>query len=251
MKILALHGFSGSGADFHPLAKSDPTKSLWWTPDMPGHGYNTQPATLKAVFNELDIIAKQINEPFLLIGYSMGGRLALQYAVKRAEIIKGIILIGTTPGIIDHNERQQRQERDHKLATRIESIGVPAFIEEWLNTPLIKTQKNIPDNIRSPMRERRNMLNPRALANNLRGLGTGSLEAVWSKLGKISCPVLVLAGEKDQKFVQIGKEMAKALPNAEYCSVPCTGHCAHLENTPFFLAQLENMIEKLAFEARM
>lgn len=252
MKILALHGFTGCGADFDSLKALTKDKGYhWYCPDLPGHGQSTSPSDLNSILQELDYTVDRIGEPVLLLGYSMGGRIALQYALRNVRKLNGLILVGTTAGIEDEKDRLARLQRDHAMADHIENVGIKVFLDEWRSNPLIKTQDSITDDVRLPMIENRLNLNPQALAQNLRSLGTGSLDPIWDQLQNIHCPAKVLAGEFDLKFVKIGQKLAQSLPNASFSVVPGVGHCAHLENSHFFLAELENMVEKLTSTATL
>jgi 2-succinyl-6-hydroxy-2,4-cyclohexadiene-1-carboxylate synthase len=154
----------------------------------------------------------------------MGGRVALHLALATSSPIERLVLIGATPGIIDDDEREHRRRVDEARAERIESIGVEAFLDEWLAAPLFASLPPDPDGL---VHRRRNTA--AGLAHSLRSAGTGAQRSLWDELDLITIPVLVLAGELDAKFTAIGHEMVERLPDATFAAVDGAGHAAHSE----------------------
>ena len=158
------------------------------------------------------------------IGYSMGGRVSLHAALAHPDVVERLVLIGATAGIDNVDARAQRRTDDELLADRIETIGVEAFIDEWLQNPLFA---GLTPN--QALREDRLHNTADGLASSLRLAGTGTQAPLWDRLIEISCPVLLLVGQQDQKFRAIAERMATALPNAELLAIDDAGHSVHLE----------------------
>ena len=158
------------------------------------------------------------------IGYSMGGRVSLHAALAHPDVVEQLVLIGATAGIDNVDARAQRRTDDELLADRIETIGVEAFIDEWLQNPLFA---GLTPN--QALREDRLHNTADGLASSLRLAGTGTQAPLWDRLIEISCPVLLLVGQQDQKFRAIAERMATALPNAELLAIDDAGHSVHLE----------------------
>ena len=154
----------------------------------------------------------------------MGGRVALHAALSRPDDVRALVLIGATAGIVDETERAARRAADERLAERIEEIGVEAFVDEWLANPLFAglTAENA-------VRADRLRNTPAGLAASLRSTGTGTQEPLWDRLASITVPALVLAGEHDAKFRELGSRLARAIPDARFEVVPGAGHTVHLE----------------------
>ncbi|MCB9743445.1 MAG: 2-succinyl-6-hydroxy-2,4-cyclohexadiene-1-carboxylate synthase [Alphaproteobacteria bacterium] len=221
--LLALHGFTGSGQDFAPFAEALGRRVL--APDLPGHGAAAaSPATLAA---SLHALRPLLDEAPVLLGYSLGGRLALHLALERPP--EALVLIGASPGLETEAARAARRDADEALAIEITEKGIPAFAQAWARVPIIATQARIPEPWRSEMAARRLLNTPSGLAASLRGLGTGALPSLWDRLGALHCPTLLLVGEEDLKFRDIAARMAARLPRAEQVLIPGAGHCAHLE----------------------
>jgi 2-succinyl-6-hydroxy-2,4-cyclohexadiene-1-carboxylate synthase len=158
------------------------------------------------------------------VGYSMGGRVALHAALVDPHSVEQLVLIGATAGIDDAAERAARRESDERLAEHIEAIGVEAFVDEWLDNPLFAGLTSA-----DALRDDRLRNTAEGLAASLRSTGTGSQEPMWGRLADIGCPTLVLAGERDTKFTQLGRRLAATLPHADLVVVPGVGHSVHLE----------------------
>lgn len=245
--ILALHGFMGSGLDFQCFVESTSDLYSWWAPDLMGHGGSPVPEdtsayTASAHMNYLDKIVQKIDSPFILLGYSMGGRLALRYALERPGLVSALILVGTTPGIRDLEERRIRRESDEKLAEYVITEGIEKFLQKWKEQPLIRTQSNIVDSLYKAMFERRRRNVPLGLANSLRGMGTGEMESLWDNLANLKCPVFLCTGETDRKFFDISVQMKDKVPSFKHEVIPKAGHAAIWENFAYFTRLLQSGI---------
>jgi len=194
-------------------------------PDLRGHGSRaeTAPVSLEAVLSDLDALCP---EPVALVVYSMGGRIALHYALARPGRVQRLILIGASPGLADAAERAARMEADERLAEGLERSSIEEFAERWARTPVLADQ---PQDLRARIHADRLRNTPAGLARALRGLGTGALPPVWDRLGELKAPTLIIAGTRDEKFVQIGQRMSAAIPGARLELIPDAGHAAHLE----------------------
>ncbi len=244
---MCLHGFSGSGADFEPIAQS----FLCIAPDLTGHGRSPKPTEPQAYrcaeqFEAIrhTVHAQRLQRPILL-GYSMGGRLALQLACARHAAFSALVLIGATPGLRGEAERLARREADETLASDIEKKGIAWFAEHWSQTPIIASQQSIMDPWKTKMQRRRQENSPHALAMSLRHAGVGVMKPVWDKLHTLHLPTLLITGCDDTKFTAIASEMASLLPHTRHIALDGAGHCAHLENISGFHAALQQFCADL------
>ena len=231
LNILALHGFTGSGLDFAPLAQRLPHPLL--APDLIGHGRSPAPTSVSAYRIEAaaeHCLAWCDSAPeWVVMGYSMGGRVALRLARLLGERLKGLVLIGASPGIEQAEDRRARAVQDDALAARIETEGMAWFCDHWARHPVIQSQQSIPPELRVPMQERRSRNRAAGLAGSLRGMGQGQVAPVWQELHTIGCPTLLLTGERDRKYAAIAARMAGLIPRSQHMEIPEAGHCAHLE----------------------
>jgi 2-succinyl-6-hydroxy-2,4-cyclohexadiene-1-carboxylate synthase len=162
---------------------------------------------------------------FTLVGYSMGGRIALHMALAMPKRVARLVLIGASPGVADPAERAARREADERLADEIEGLPLEEFARRWASNPVLAGQP-------AWVREDRLRNTPSGLARALRGLGTGALPPLWERLGELRMPVVLVVGERDRKFRTIADAMSAGIGDVEVVVVPDVGHAVHLEAPP-------------------
>lgn len=238
--IVFLHGFTGSSATWYEVIEQLPSNYRVIAVDLIGHGHTASPKQLHfyKMEEQVEMLEaffkwKQI-EKFDLIGYSMGGRVALAYALTYAERIQTIVLESASPGLAELADRETRMESDHLLAGRIESEGVETFVDYWQDIALFNTQKSLSSEKQLAIRSERLAQNAKGLANSLRGMGTGQQKSYWDMLSKYTKPVVLLSGELDAKFVKKAEQMAALFPQCTHLTIPKVGHAIHVENPQSF-----------------
>jgi 2-succinyl-6-hydroxy-2,4-cyclohexadiene-1-carboxylate synthase len=233
--IVLLHGFTQTRQSWRrTIAALDGRYYRAVAPDLPGHGLMSErrPASLAAT---LAYLAALIDEPHVLGGYSMGGRIALHAALARPGLVERLVLVGASPGLADVTERAERRAADEALADRIERDGLEAFAAEWAELPLWEGQA---ERVRAAANADRLRNTAAGLAAALRGLGTGVLPPLWDRLGELTMPVTLVVGERDAKFRATAERMAERLPAASIVVVPGAGHAAQLERPELVAAAL-------------
>lgn len=215
--------------------------------DLPGHGttkissgekYYSIEATAEGIINFLKDLNFNNN---YLIGYSMGGRLALYLTVYYPVLWRKVILESASPGLKTQDERKQRLDSDRNLAKKLQNEKFNNFVDFWYEQPLfysIKNNKGFPDLI-----NRRLKNDPLALAKSLKIMGTGKQPSLWNKLNKIKLPMLLLAGQFDTKFKDVIKEMNLLCNSAEVKIVKGCGHNIHFEDQESFLRIVKDFIK--------
>ncbi len=174
----------------------------------------------------------------------MGGRLCLHAALADRGAVRGLVLISATGGVDDAGEREARRAADEALADRIEAVGVPAFLDEWLAQPLFA---GLPAAAQGRAERLENTA--AGLASSLRRAGTGTQAPLWDRLATLDIPTLVVAGERDAKFVALAERLATTLPDAELAIVEGVGHTVHLEAPDELLAVLRPWLDAHAESA--
>ncbi len=222
--VVFAHGFTQTGRGWEPVEaalKERIPGATTLAVDLPGHG---DASDLRCdLWQAADLLATS-GGPGCYVGYSMGGRIALHSALSHPQRVGRLVLIGATAGIDDDDERRERRVADQELADSITRRSVPAFVDDWLANPLFTGLTD-----ETSMREDRLRNSARGLASSLRLAGTGTQEPLWSRLGEISCPVLVIVGERDEKFRALGERLVASLPDASLTVVADAGHAVHLE----------------------
>ncbi|MFC0523930.1 2-succinyl-6-hydroxy-2,4-cyclohexadiene-1-carboxylate synthase [Pontibacillus salicampi] len=234
--VLLLHGFTGAHSTWSDFMSSHPSLHCVAI-DMPGHGRTegdldfTMESVCKDIATLLDYL--QLDEVHLL-GYSMGGRTALSFAMIFPERVASLTLESASPGLGTVQEQLARQTKDESLAEQIEAKGVEAFVDYWETLPMFSTQQDLPYNTQHVIRKERVQHSAKGLAASLRGMGTGIQPSWWDRLSTFEQPVLLITGEKDEKFTSIAKKMENQFQNARHVEIKQAGHAIHVEQTRFF-----------------
>ena len=245
--LLLLHGFTGSGATWAPHLDA-------WrgftaiAVDLLGHGESDAPPdprryTMERCIDDLSALLDELGiRRAAVLGYSMGGRLALRLALHAPERVSALVLESASPGIEDSTEREERVRSDGALADSIERDGIEAFVDRWQALPLFATQARLPETVRNELRRQRLSNDPVGLANSLRGIGSGAQEPVLDQLSDVSIPTLLLAGAEDEKYCALARRMAAALPCSKLEIVSGAGHTVHLEQPNAFASAVEEFL---------
>lgn len=213
-------------------------------PDLPGHGESTGlpdesytiEGTAKAVMSMIDKLGV---EKARLVGYSMGGRLALYLALRYPDRCAGLFLESASPGIESPEERDARRCADEEKAERLELGDFEEFLRDWYRQPLFASLARHEGLVEKLIESRTNN-DPRELAKSLRGMGTGSQPSLWNELSGLKAPTLAVAGELDEKFVRISRRMASLSSWMKPIVVAGAGHNVHIEEPEAYLDLLKS-----------
>lgn len=233
--VLLLHGFTGTGETWRKIC-SYLTDYQCILVDLPGHGKtNSMIFSMKDCCTLLvDLLDKLGIDKTHVIGYSMGGRTALSLAMYYPDYVASLILESSSPGLKEEAVRFERKEKDEQLAQRILDHVVEEFVNTWQELPLFATQKRLPEAVQRQIRDERLSQDKEGLAMSLHAMGTGAQPSWWEQLSKLNKPVLLIAGEEDEKFVAINKMMQKEIQHSEFIICPKAGHAVHVEKSRNF-----------------
>jgi 2-succinyl-6-hydroxy-2,4-cyclohexadiene-1-carboxylate synthase len=223
--VVLLHGFTHTGRSWDPVVAALDERYTAIAPDIRGHGdaSDAETVTLDAVLADVGALGPQ---RFTLVGYSMGGRIALHVALADPGRIERLVLIGASPGLADPGERERRRADDEALADELQRSTIDEFATRWARTPVLA---GLPPQIAAAAHADRLRSTPAGLARALRGLGTGALPPLWDRLGELSMPVTLLVGGRDRRFQVIAAHMAAAIAHGRTHVVAGAGHAVHLE----------------------
>ena len=247
--ILLLHGFLGCRQDWESIVSELCRQFRCISIDLPGHGNTSYsefgefvgiPGCAKAVIKFLD--SKGIDTCHL-IGYSLGGRLALYLTLNYSKRINKVVMESGSPGLRTQVERRVRRFRDSQFANRLESENFREVLREWYEQPLFQTMKGN-SNLFEALIQSRLQNNVYGLACSLRAMGIGMQPNLWPVLIYGRCPLLLIVGEKDKKFLAIAKEMAQSYPGLKIKIAKKCGHNIHFENPQFFVASVKKFFNK-------
>ena len=245
-----LHGFTGNYETWKETIHYLKNDYMCIMPDIIGHGLTDKPHhekryQIEAVAEDLKNILQflQIKKANIL-GYSMGGRLALTFAILFEEYTKVLILESASPGLASIDEREKRKINDASLAEKIVQEGIVNFVDYWQSIALFESQKKLSDEKKAIIYKQRISNDEVGLANSLLGMGTGVQPSWWDHLSNIQVPILLLTGEYDRKFCHIAKEMKQRFLQCEWENVLKVGHAIHVENPEKFGKIVSEFVEK-------
>ena len=256
--ILFLHGFMGDRTEFE-LAIADISKQFYCVAiNLPAHGeidvikqmtdqiadqddYYTIQSTANLVIKFLDFL--RIEQCFL-VGYSMGGRLALYLTIYFPQYFHKVVLESASAGLRTAAEKSNRLAKDQKLATELEHLkhhDFRLFLENWYQQSIFASLRSHPDF--PQMLEKRLNNSPAQLAKSLRNLSIGMQPSLWEKLSENEVPLLLLVGELDLKFVQVNQQMQQLCKLSQLQIVPNCGHNIHFENPNLFIEKIQSFFK--------
>ncbi|MDR6121976.1 2-succinyl-6-hydroxy-2,4-cyclohexadiene-1-carboxylate synthase [Bacillus sp. SLBN-46] len=238
--LVCLHGFTGDVTTWTPFVEDWFKRSKLILPDIIGHGKTESPEEIERY--HIESAAHDLNKlldhlevhQVDLLGYSMGGRLALTFAILFPERVRKLILESASPGLLTETERELRRMKDAELAKFIKDRGIQAFVDYWEEIPLFSTMKSLPKSINESIRSQRLNNSPIGLANSLLGMGTGAQPSWWGRLNELEMDVLLLTGKKDNKFCLLAEKMLKELKNGTWTIFENSGHAIHVEEKEKF-----------------
>jgi 2-succinyl-6-hydroxy-2,4-cyclohexadiene-1-carboxylate synthase len=234
-RLVLVHGFTQNAQCWAGIDDALAAGREVLAVDAAGHG--SADAVRAGLWEAAELIG-DAGGPADYLGYSMGGRLCLHLALAHPQTVRRLVLVSATAGIEDPEARADRRQADDRLASELEASGdVEAFVERWLASPLFA---NLPSD-RSG-REARAANTVSGLASSLRQCGTGNQEDLWPRLPELTMPVLVVAGEADEKYAGLARRMAAAIPAGQLALVEGAGHACHLEQPDRFVALVADFL---------
>jgi 2-succinyl-6-hydroxy-2,4-cyclohexadiene-1-carboxylate synthase len=235
MRCALLHGFAGDPSAWDEVidawALREPPIAIW----LPGHG---DAPVLPTWEENLDAIADQVASCEVVVGYSLGARVALGLVVS-SRCAHGV-LIGVNPGIGEH-EREQRREFDARWCRLLREQGVAAFDEAWARQPLFASQARVPEIVRAQRRAHRLEHDAEQLARSLEVMGLAAMPDYWSAVSAHRDRIALIAGANDPKYVAI----SAGLPATSFETIPDCGHDPTLEQPRELAGAIARAVERL------
>jgi 2-succinyl-6-hydroxy-2,4-cyclohexadiene-1-carboxylate synthase len=244
--VILLHGFMGSGAIFEELSLELAHDTRVITLDLLGHGSSEGAemhyrfSTNEQVADLRTFIERMNDRPVILMGYSMGARLALSFAVKYPQLLAGLILESGSFGIEDPTEAQTRQSLDGHRADEIQA-NFNDFLVRWNAMPLFQSlhSKVLPSEYATIQK----FQDPFWMANSLLGFGTGTMPCLHHELAKLEVPTQLMVGGDDTKFMAINQRMHQQIPNSYLSIIRKSGHRVHVDAPEQWLQTVQPFIQ--------
>ncbi len=239
--LLLLHGFMGSQKDWLSFLPALSQQFYCLCPDLPGHGSNQ---ALQLDFAEIaPALLTELSQmgipTFDLLGYSMGGRIALSLLAGAPDRIRHLLLESTFPGFRHASERQARISHDQQIAADL-LADFPAFLERWYLAPLWGGLSESPGF--EKMYQRRLGNDPQALAVSLLQAGAAQQPNYWPLLSGMKHNVLFLYGDQDRKYQTIASEINSLNPQID-CRRLSAGHNTHTQSPVAWLETVLNFLQ--------
>ena len=214
-----LHGFLGAPTDWDAL--NLPGKKI----TLPGH--------LGKEVN-LELLEQDISDQSTLVGYSLGGRLAMHFALKFPKKINRLIILSAHPGI-DKNDKTaicKRQAQDHAWANLLQEQGIDIFLNQWYQQPLFST-------LDLSLLKRRQEHDPQSLSHILINWSPAILPSLWESLYLLRSKLVFLFGEHDITYHKVAKRLRR---DFDVYMIPNAGHAIHLENPADCARKIQTLI---------
>ncbi|PZV25776.1 MAG: 2-succinyl-6-hydroxy-2,4-cyclohexadiene-1-carboxylate synthase [Snowella sp.] len=244
--LLFLHGFMGDCQEFDPILPYFWDDFYCLVIDLPGHGQtevtgdDSHYGMEKTAIALIDFLNYLQLSKIGLIGYSMGGRLALYLALHFPEKFSYLILESASPGLQSAIARKKRIEHDEQWIKKLKNENFSDVLSEWYQQNLFNSLRKLPNF--PDLFARRLNNSPEKLAKSLQYLGTGQQISLWEKLRQGSVPLLLLVGGQDHKFVAINQKIAVDYPQAQLQVFSHCGHNLHLEDSHNFALILRQFL---------
>ncbi|MFC2102908.1 2-succinyl-6-hydroxy-2,4-cyclohexadiene-1-carboxylate synthase [Bacteroidota bacterium] len=249
--VVMIHGFTGSLEDWRDISVNLTNNFNYIGIDLVGHGKSDSPVvenryTQQSIVKMIDDLLNHLSiEKAVLLGYSMGGRVALCYAVEHSQKLGGLVLESTSAGIANAIARKKRTEEDEELAKYIETEGLEKFVDLWVGKQIFNTQLRFSNEKLKALKKKRLLNTATGLANSLRGFGTGKMGNISILFNSIQCPVLLVTGSLDTKFTGLNAQLKQKLKSAEHKIIKNAGHNTHLEETKKFVDAVNKFLSKI------
>lgn len=248
--LVLLHGFTGGQRSFEEVTRRLVPDRPVHTPFLPGHG--PRPAVLPTDWRHgIELVLASLADveaPFDLCGYSLGGRTALGLLARVPERIASLVLVGAHPGLRSDEERAARRTADAEHVARLRRDGLERFVDAWESQPLFATQDRVPEASRRAKREDRLGHTADGLAASLEAMGLGAMPDARPALAAYEGAVDVVVGALDAKFRPIAEEVARCARRATLHVVPGAGHDVPLEAPAALAAILSSRPDRAAPE---
>jgi 2-succinyl-6-hydroxy-2,4-cyclohexadiene-1-carboxylate synthase len=248
-RVLFLHGFWGDRASFAGIIDQLGDRVYALSLDLPGHG-----RTPIAGNCSMETVAAQVTDlldrlqfwPCRIVGYSLGGRLALYLALTLADPaqLTGLILESASPGLAEPSARADRRRADEIWAGRLELEPIEAVLDDWYRQPIFSSL--VQHRSFQALRSRRLRQHGPSLAQVMRGLGLGQQPNLWPLLPLLAIPTLLIVGDRDTKFCQLNHQIQAQNPGKITLQImPNCGHNCHIESPEIYVRTILSFLGEI------
>ncbi len=251
--VIFLHGFMGCGEEWNEIVEQL-TGYFCVMPDLPGHG-GSMGDLITADDYSFESVARLLIELMddlglktaCLVGYSMGGRIALYTAIEHQHRFSGLIVESANAGLESGAARRDRRAQDEKTITQMQTEGIDKFVDTWLSNPMFAPMRNRRGAFER-LKKLRQSNSIDGLAMSLRNAGAGAQPPLWNRLHSLKLPTLIICGEEDSKYVSIAEIMSRGIDDCSVVCIPESGHNTHFEKPNQFRETILQFMNKIVSE---
>jgi len=216
--VWALHGAVGMAADWRELARAAAVAGLAFRAVDLWRFLDCCPMSLAACGAAINEEARAVPGPRVLLGYSLGGRLALHALLAEPGLWDAAVIVAAHPGLAAEAQRVERRAADAAWSAAALKGDWAEFLSAWEGQEIFRGAAELPGN-------RRDLLARRAaVARSFIDWSLGAQQELTPELGRIACPVVWVAGGRDAKFLGEGRRAVAALGRAELVELAGGGH---------------------------
>ncbi|WP_051333514.1 2-succinyl-6-hydroxy-2,4-cyclohexadiene-1-carboxylate synthase [Aliagarivorans marinus] len=239
--VVLLHGFLGSGNDWQHTLAALSERYYCVAIDLPGHGMSGElqlkPTKGFKHFHQLlvDCLQRLHITQYSLLGYSLGGRLAMYHALQKPKGLQCLILESCHSGLDDHRQQQARLSHDAKWAERWQHEPREQVLQAWYSQEVFHS---LSEAQRDSLVTKRLSQNPQGLAAMLDATSLGRQDDFLSGLATLKIPMSLITGSDDRKFCRLAQQMCQAVPQLAWHMIQGAGHNVHIDQPDAFNQQL-------------
>lgn len=229
--VVWVHGFLGSSLDFLPFARRLAPRYRSLLVDLPAHG-DSAGVEPESVAASARLVAEAMDangiDRAVLAGYSLGGRVALDLAARRAGRTAGLILESASPGIVGEEARARRVRMDERRAQWLVEENREEFLSNWYRQSVFRSLAARPSDLEILIATRR-IADPKAMGYALVRFSPGRQEPKWSVFTRLDCPILCVAGRLDGRYLATSRRITCVSRRATLAPIRDSGHVVHFE----------------------
>jgi 2-succinyl-6-hydroxy-2,4-cyclohexadiene-1-carboxylate synthase len=230
--LLFLHGFLGSSQDWTEITDALCLDFFCVALDLPGHGNSLEDD--EAIYRMpnlaayiVDLLQTWSTKKWKIVGYSMGGRLALYLAIHYPDIFDKAVMVSASPGLEKEDERLKREYEEKLLVQDLLQNTFEQFLKKWYQQPLFSSLSQKENFLK--MWERRLKNSPQYLSKSIQYMGLSKQASLWQLLGGCLVSLQFVCGDLDEKFVELNKQMCRLSSHANLTVITDCGHSVMLE----------------------
>jgi 2-succinyl-6-hydroxy-2,4-cyclohexadiene-1-carboxylate synthase len=235
--LFCIHGFLGQAEDWKKVLPAHISTTHF---DLFSSEVEKRPSLdFKSLSHWINSAARLQQGTKVLMGYSLGGRIALSALLEQPGLWSAAVIIAAHPGLQVELDRKKRVELDEKWAMRFEEQEWISLLSDWNSQPVLKES--------SVLFRKEECYSRKALAESLRGCSLGVQADFRQQIQDLRIPILWVVGENDLKFLAVAKEVAFLNPQITLLVIPNAAHRAPWDQPEFFKSHLLEFLARIHF----